>query len=269
MMSEDFPLSVAVDARGVATLTLNRPQVHNALDDRLIDALDDAADTMARDGNVRVVVLTGAGPTFCAGGDIRWFKRSSEGTRADRLRESGRLATMLRRLNDLPKPLIGRINGPAYGGGVGMVSVCDVAVSVRSARFGLTEVRLGLVPANISPYVVRRIGSANARRTMLSGALFDSGRAQRLGLVDDVVPDGSLDESVEAEVAELLQAAPGAVAATKRLIAFVDGHDLDDCMIHTADRLADAWETPEGETGVACFLAKRPPPWRGGGDAGR
>lgn len=268
-MSQNSPLSIDTDARGVATLTLNRPEVHNALDDRLIDALSAAADALAADDAVRVVVLTGAGQTFCAGGDIRWFKRSSEGTRADRLRESARLAAMLRRLNDFPKPLVGRINGPAYGGGVGMVSVCDIAVCAEPARFGLTEVRLGLIPANISPYVVRRMGAANARRTMLSGALFDSARARHLGLVDEVVPAESLDAAVEAEVADLLQAAPGAVAATKRLIDFVDGHGLDDCMLHTADRLADAWETEEGAMGVRCFLDKRLPPWRSQGEGSR
>lgn len=261
-MSPTSPLTVTVDDRGVATLTLNRPEAHNALDDRLIDALAEAADALGADPAVRAVVLTGAGPTFCAGGDIRWFKRSAAGTRADRQRESGRLAAMLRALNDLPKPLVGRINGPAYGGGVGMVAVCDIAVCAAPAHFGLTEVRLGLIPANISPYVVRRMGAANARRTMLSGALFDSDRARAMGLVAEVVAPDALDSAVEAELAALLEAAPGAVAETKRLIAYVASHGLDDCMIYTADRLADAWETEEGATGVACFLDKRLPPWR-------
>lgn len=256
-------IALETDKRGVARLTLNRPEKHNALNGQLIDELTVAASELAADAGVRVVVLTGAGKTFCAGGDFNWFKANATADRATRIRESSKLAHMLNSLSSLPKPLIGRIQGPAYGGGVGMISVCDLAVGVKDARFGLTEVRLGLIPATISPHVVARIGACNARATMLSGALFGAARAERIGLLTETVGGDDLDARIEAVIADHLEAAPGAVAQTKRLIAFVASHGEDDNMIYTADRLADAWETAEGVTGINCFLGKTLPPWRG------
>lgn len=264
-MTGDYQtLRIDRDGRGVARLTLERPRKHNALNDVLIAELRRAADELAGDDGVRVVVLSGAGKSFCAGGDIAWFAANMEKSRAERVWESGELARMLRDLDTLPKPLIGRINGPAYGGGIGLISVCDVAVAVETARFGLTEVRLGLIPANISPYVVARIGTAKARATMLSGALFDAARAQAIGLLDAAVPEDKLDNHIAGIVAEHLEAAPGAVAETKRLIRYVSSNNIADSMIYTADRLADAWETEEGQAGVSAFLEKRRPPWRSG-----
>lgn len=257
-------LDLKIDPRGVAYLTLNRPEKHNALNHEMIAELRVAAAQLANDGTVRVVVLSGAGKSFCAGGDIGWFKKNAGSNRAGRVAESSQLALMLNDLNALPKPLIGRIQGAAYGGGVGMISVCDLAVGVDTARFGLTEVRLGLIPANISPHVVNRIGVANSRATMLSGALFDANRAGSYGLLNEVVKPDVLDARIEEIVADHLEAAPGAVAQTKRLITYVSTHDMTDNMIYTADRLADAWETPEGETGINSFLNKTLPPWRSG-----
>lgn len=256
-------LALVRDARGVATLTLARPEVHNAFDETAIAELHRAAEALGADPAVRVVVLTGAGESFSAGGDIRWFRRQVAGGRAGRVAGSAALAAMLRALDELPKPLVGRINGGAFGGGTGLVSVCDLAIGVESARFGLTEVRLGLIPANISPFVVRRIGQAAARRVMLSGRRFGAEEAVALGLLDRAVPAEALDAAVEAEVGELLQAAPGAAAATKRLIRYVATHDLDACLAYTAEALADAWETAEGREGIAAFLEKRRPRWRG------
>jgi len=255
-------LQIDVDARGVATVILNRPDKHNSLNAALISELSDAMTVLAEDRAVRVVVLTGAGKSFCAGGDFNWFASNVQKSRTERVEQSASLARLLRRLDTLPKPLIGRINGPAYGGGVGLISVCDYTIGAKGAKFGLTEVRLGLLPANISPYVVARIGAAASRETMLSGALFDTARAERIGLLTEVVTHETLDEAVERVVQAHLQAAPGAVADTKRLIAFVAGHDLDDSMIYTADRLADAWETEEGIEGIDSFLSKSAPSWR-------
>lgn len=255
-------LRIDVDARGVATVILNRPDKHNSLNAMLISELSEAVRVLAEDSSVRIVVLTGAGKSFCAGGDFNWFASNVEKTRAERVDQSASLAQLLRRLDTLPKPLIGRINGAAYGGGVGMISVCDYTIGAEGAKFGLTEVRLGLLPANISPYVVARIGAAASRETMLSGALFDTARAERIGLLTEVVAPEALDEAVERVVQAHLQAAPGAVADTKRLIAYVAGHDLDDSMIYTADRLADAWETEEGIEGINGFLNKGTPSWR-------
>ena len=257
-------LTLETDARGVAYLTLNRPEKHNALNREMIAELRVAAARLADDDRVRVVVLSGSGKSFCAGGDIGWFKENAESTRAKRVAESGQLALMLNDMNALPKPLIGRIQGAAYGGGVGMISVCDIAIGVDTARFGLTEVRLGLIPANISPHVVNRIGVTNSRATMLSGALFDANRAAGYGLLNEVASADTLDARVDEVVREHLEAALGAVAETKRLIAFVSTHDMADNMIYTADRLADAWETPEGELGIKSFLGKTLPPWRSG-----
>jgi len=259
-------LTIETDQRGVATLTLNRPEQHNALNARLISELRQAAALVAGDERVRVVVLTGAGRSFCAGGDFRWFAANTELDRAGRIAQGRALADMLRDLNTLPKPLIGRINGPAYGGGVGMIAVCDLAIAAAEARFGLTEVRLGLIPATISPFVVARIGEAHARATMLSGAVFDAGRAREIGLVTESVQAGGLAERIEVIVNAHLQAAPGAVAETKRLIDYVTRHGADDNIVYTTDRLADAWETEEGRTGIDSFLNKTAPPWRSRAD---
>ena len=255
-------LLLDIDTRGVARLTLNRPDTHNALNATLIAELRAAAAWLAQATGVRAVVLTGAGKTFCAGGDLGWMQQNMKKTRTVRVADSAELATMFRALNELPMPLIGRINGAAYGGGVGMVSVCDVSIAVDSGVYCLTEVRLGLLPANIAPYVVARMGEANARRTFLTARRMKAAEAQRLGLVSEVVPDDQLDAAVERELADLLQCAPGAVAATKKLIAYVDQHDLSTSMIYTADKLADAWETEEGREGITAFFAKRPPAWR-------
>ena len=253
---------VETDARGVATVTLNRPDKHNALNGDLIAELFDAVEDLASDDMVRIVILTGAGKSFCAGGDFNWFASNVEKSRAERVEQSATLAHLLRRLDTLPKPLIGRINGPAYGGGVGMIAVCDYAIGAEGSRFGLTEVKLGLLPANISPYVVARIGKVHSRETMLSGALFDAVRAERIGLLTEVVAADALDAAVERVVHDHLQAAPGAVADTKALIAYVASHDLETNMIYTADRLADAWETEEGIEGINSFLDKSIPSWR-------
>ncbi len=264
-MSESFEtITLTTDARGVARLTLNRPEVHNAFGEQMIADLHRAAGLLAADGALRAVVLTGAGESFSAGGDIRWFKRQVEATRDERMAGSAALAAMLRALDEMPLPLIGRINGQAYGGGNGLIAVCDVAIGAQSARFGLTEVRLGLLPANVSTFVVRRMGARNARRVMLSGRIFSAAEALSLGLLDSVVAPEALDEAVEAEIAQLLQAAPGAVGATKALIRYVDGHAIDDCVAYSAASLADAWETPEGQEGIAAFLEKRKPAWRRG-----
>jgi len=257
-------LLLSVDARNVATLTLNRPATHNALNATLIAELKRAADWLTGQSSLRAVVLTGAGASFCAGGDLGWMQQNMKKSRAERVAESFELALMLRALNELPMPLIGRINGPAYGGGVGMISVCDVSVAVDTGVYCLTEVRLGLLPANIAPYVVARMGEANARRTFLTAKRMNAAEARRLGLVSEVVGAEQLDATVERELAELLQCAPGAVAATKKLVSYVDSHDLPTSMIYAADKLADAWETEEGREGIAAFFAKRAPAWRQG-----
>ena len=256
-------ITLATDSRGVATLTLNLPEKHNALDPRLIAELHAAADALAGDEGVRVVVLTGAGKSFCAGGDLGWMREQFAATRAQRIAEARKLARMLGALNELPKPLVGRINGQAYGGGMGMLSVCDVCVAAETARFGFTEARLGLVPATISPYVLARMGEGMARRVFMSARLFDAEEARALGLVARVVPADGLDAAVEAEVAPYLACAPGAVAASKALARSLGPAIEPETVERTIAALADAWERPEGQEGVAAFFERRKPRWAG------
>lgn len=254
-------LRVEADERGVARLVLDRAEKHNALDAELIAALTEAAGRLGRDPAVRVVVLTGAGESFCAGGDLGWMKAQMAADGAARAREAKALAGMLGALNTLPKPLIARVNGQAFGGGVGMMSVADVAVGVDSALFGLTEVRLGLIPATIGPYVVARMGEAMARRVFFSGRRFGADEAVRLGLLARAVPAGDLDAAVEAEVAPYLAAAPGAVAEGKALVRRL-GPPVDEAVIAASiDALVRRWESPEAAEGIAAFFEKRKPRW--------
>ena len=256
-------ITIETDARGVARLTLSRPDRHNVLSGAMCDELAAAAARLGGDPAVRVVVLTGAGRSFCAGGDLDWMREQFAASRAGRIAEARRLAAMLEALNTLPKPLIGRVNGAAYGGGVGLMSVCDAVVAVEAARFALTETRLGIIPATISPYVIARLGEGRARAVFFSGRVFDAAEAQALGLVTRVVVADGLDAAVEAEVAPYFATAPAAVVAAKRLARSL-GPRIDAAVIDaTIERLADAWETDEARAGIAAFLEKRPPPWAG------
>lgn len=257
----DTAIVIATDKRGIATITLNMPERHNALSPRMIGDLTIAADVLGRDETVRAVVLTGAGASFCAGGDLSWMRTQMTASRAQRMAEARKLALMLHALNEMPKPLIGRVNGNAFGGGVGMMSVCDVAVAIDSAKFGLTEVRLGLIPATISPYVLARMGEGKARRVFFSGRLFDAAEARELDLLAKVVPAEGLDAAVEFEIRPYLSAAPAAVAAAKALARSlgprIDATTIDD----SVRRLADTWEQPEASEGVGAFFEKRKADW--------
>ncbi|ASV85186.1 enoyl-CoA hydratase/isomerase family protein [Ochrobactrum quorumnocens] len=264
-MTDFETIRIAVDERGVATLTLNRPEQHNALSDLMIDELLNATLRLANDDAVCIVVLTGSGASFCAGGDLGWMQAQVNATRADRIEAARKLALMLKALRDLPKPLIGRVNGQAYGGGVGLISVCDAAIGLTGARFGLTETKLGLIPATISPYVVARIGQAHALRTFTSARLFDAEAARHMGLLHEVVEFESLDAAIEAEIKPYFSTAPAAVAASKRLVHSL-GAPIDEAVIEmTLTSLADTWETPEAAEGIAAFFAKLSPSWKRGG----
>lgn len=249
----------AVDDRGVAKVTFNRPEKHNVMNPAFMGDLHAVMDHATGSG-VRALVLTGAGESFCAGGDLTWMATQIGLSYDERVESSGALASLLRRLDTLPLLTIARVNGPAYGGGVGMIAVCDMAFAVPTARMALTEVTLGLAPSNISPYVVKRMGAANARRTFLNAKRMDAAMAADLGLLTGVAED--LDSVIEAELKGLLRAGPAAVAATKELIEFVDNHDHEANADYTARHLADAWERAEGKEGIAAFIEKRPPSWR-------
>ncbi len=257
-------ISIERDPRGVATLTLNRPEKHNAFNAELIAELDAAAAELGTDEGVRAVVLTGAGKSFSAGADLNWMREQTQATRAQRIEQASHLARMLRALNELPKPLIGRINGQAYGGGMGLMSVADVAIAAEGAKFGFTEARLGLIPATISPYAVARMGLAKAREVFASARVFDAAEAVRLGLAARAVAPDELDAAVEAEIAPYLAAAPGAVAASKALLFRLRPTADDETIAMTAALLADQWETDEAHQGIAAFLERRPMPWAQG-----
>ncbi|MBA3325012.1 MAG: crotonase/enoyl-CoA hydratase family protein [Rhodobacteraceae bacterium] len=254
-------IALDIDPRGVARLTLNRPEKHNVLSAAMCDDLTAAAEALNADAGLRTVVLTGAGASFCAGGDLQWMRAQFDASRETRLTEARRLARMLQALNTLRHPLIARVNGAAYGGGVGLMAVCDAVIAMDAARFGLTETRLGLIPATISPYVIARIGEGRARAVFFSARIFDAAEARDLGLVTRIAAAGALDAAVEAEIAPYFAAAPGAVSAAKRLARSL-GPRIDEAVIEaTIARLADAWETEEARAGVAAFLEKRRAPW--------
>ncbi len=254
-------IRLRTDDRGVTTLTLDRPDKHNALSAQMIAELAQAADRVGRDPAVRVVVLTGAGDSFCAGGDLAWMKAQMAADPATRAGEARKLAEMLGALNRLPKPLIGRVQGQAFGGGVGLISVCDVAVGVVEAKLGLTETRLGLIPATIGPYVVARMGEAMARRVFMSARRFTAEEGVRLGLLASAVAADTLDAAVEAEVAPYLATAPGAVAEAKALVRRL-GPAIDDAVIaETIEALVRRWESPESAEGIAAFFERRLPSW--------
>lgn len=254
-------LEVTVNPRGVATVRLNRPEKRNALSAAMIAELTDMAGAFGHRTDIRAVVLAAAGDVFCAGGDLEWMKAQIEADRETRMAEARKLALMLRALNEIPKPLIGRVQGDAFGGGVGMMCVCDTVLAVGSARFGLTETRLGLIPATIGPYVLARMGEGMARRVFMSARIFGAQEAQNLGIVAEVVEPGVLDDAVEAQVAPYLKVATGAVGASKALARSL-GLRIDDAVIDdTIRRLAETWEGEEAAEGIDAFLAKRKPRW--------
>ncbi|MEM6488560.1 MAG: crotonase/enoyl-CoA hydratase family protein [Pseudomonadota bacterium] len=261
---DDRPVLVETDARGVATITLNRPARHNAMNAAMISALAEAAARLGADPAVRAVVIAGRGESFCAGADLDWMRAQAEATRDGRIAEAGRLAAMLGALDRLPKPLIARVHGQAFGGGLGLMAVADAAVVAKPGRFAFTEVRLGLTPATISPYVVTRIGRAGAREVFFSGRPFGAEDAVRLGLAAEAVAPEMLDQAVAGQVAPYLAAAPGAVAAAKALVDRLAPGPTDATVAMTVDALADRWESDEVAEGIDAFFAKRRPAWRDG-----
>lgn len=254
-------ITVDVDSRGVATLTLAREDKHNALSAQMLADLTQAAAELAADDAVRVVILAAAGRTFCAGGDLGWMQEQMGMDAGTRAIEAGKLATMLGALNRLPKPLIGRLHGNAFGGGVGMAAVCDVAIGVDSLKMALTETKLGIIPATIGPYVIARMGEGRARRVFMSGRVFDAAEAVELGLLARAVPVADLDAAVEREVLPYLACAPGAVAAAKKLAQDLGGAATEEAVAMSIAALAARWETAEAAEGIGAFFEKRRAAW--------
>ena len=254
-------IKIDVDARGVATLTLNRVDKHNALSAVMLAELTQAASDLGADNAVRVVVLTGAGKSFCAGGDLEWMREQMQADAETRGREAAKLAFMLQALNTMPKPMIGALQGNAFGGGVGMAAVCDVAIGVDTLKMGLTETRLGIIPATIGPYVVSRMGEGRARRVFMSGRLFGAAEAVELGLLARAVPADEMAATVEAEVGPYLSCAPGAVAAAKALARRLGPRIDVGTIAITIDALTDRWNTEEAAEGIGAFFDKRKADW--------
>ena len=249
----------------VARITLIQPEVRNAFSDEVIAEITAAFLDVGARADVRAVVLAAEGPAFCAGANLHWMRRMADYTREENLRDAGQLAFMLRTLYECPKPTIARVQGDVYAGGLGLVAACDMAVSVDSAHFCLSEVKLGLIPATISPYVIRAMGPRAAHRYFLTAERFDAAEALRIGFVHQVVPPEGLDAAVGALVKALVSAGPAAVRASKRLVQAVAEQEITQSLIaDTAQGIADIRVSVEGREGIQSFLAKRKPSWLAG-----
>jgi methylglutaconyl-CoA hydratase len=258
-----YSLEVTTIGR-VVTIAINRPDVHNAFDDTLVADLGNALAKLERDAKVRVVILTGTGSTFSAGADLNWMRDMAKAGEADNRLDAEHLAALMHKLNTFPKPTIARVNGAAYGGGVGLIACCDIAIAADTAKFGLTEVRLGLIPAVISPYVIAAIGARHARRLFVTGEVFEAGEALRIGLVHHVVAANRLDDSTDHILSWLAKGGPVAQHEAKQLALRLGGIAHPDTLL--ADRklsaqIARLRVSQEGQEGLTAFLDKRQPKW--------
>ncbi|MEO7496362.1 MAG: enoyl-CoA hydratase/isomerase family protein [Massilia sp.] len=246
----------------LATVTLNRPQVRNAFDEATVAELTHAFARLGQDPEVRVIVLAANGAAFCAGADLHWMRKMAAYSAADNLQDATRLAQMLRTIWECPKPVVARVQGDCYAGGMGLVAACDIVVAAETVKFCLSEVKLGLIPATIAPYVIKAMGASAARRCMVSAEVFDAAEASRIGFVHEVVDGAGLDARVAAIVKTLLANSPQAMAAAKRLVREIDGQPVGDALVaDTAQRIAEIRASNEGREGVAAFLEKRKPGW--------
>ena len=261
-MAGSFEYLSRKDEGPVATVALRRPEAHNALNAALLGEVARCFEELAEDDSVRVVVLTGEGPSFCAGADVGYMRETAALSYEENLEEARRLADMFLAVDDLPKPVVARVRGAAIGGGVGLVAAADVAVAEKGASFAFSEVRLGLAPATIAPFVVRKIGHSQARALFLTGERFDAGRAREIGLVHEVVPGAELDAAVERTAAQLLQGGPAAQAAVKEALRQVEATEPMEALGIMTQLIAELRVGEEGQEGLGAFLEKREPFWR-------
>lgn len=248
--------------QGVALIWLNRPEKRNAIDDRMIGELADAFEAAIDDDAVRTILLSGRGDAFCAGGDLQWMKRAREFTPQQAHEDSARLARLLRTIHESPKPVVARVHGACFAGGMGLAAACDIAIAGTEASFSLSEVKLGLIPSVISPYVIRAIGEHRARRYFLTAEVFDAAEAYRIGLVHDIAQTPELDGTINVVLGQLALGGPKALAEAKRLIRDVAGHAIDDALVDdTSARIARIRASDEGQEGIASFFERRRPAW--------
>ena len=245
----------------VARVSFCRPEIHNAFNDSLIYEMTDLFSSLKQDGDLRVIVLTGEGKSFCAGADLNWMRRVKDYSFEKNLEESMALAKLFWLIYSMPLPVIGRINGAAIGGGTGFVAVCDIAVAAESAKFSFSEVKIGVVPACIGPYVIRKIGEGKAREFFISGERLTAAEAYRIGLVNRYYPDDKLDEEIEALIKTILSSGPNAIKMAKELISNVPLMTPDQFRPYTAEMIARLRKSDEGQEGMDAFLNKRKPNW--------
>jgi methylglutaconyl-CoA hydratase len=249
-------------SRTIATVTLNRPDLHNAFNDELIARVTETFEAIGADSTVRVVLLRAAGQSFSAGGDLNWMKRAATYTAEENFRDARAGAHMFFTVAHCPRPVIARVHGRALGGGCGLIACCDMAVALESAEFGFPEVKIGLLPGIIGPFVVSRIGVSNAREYFLTGARFPAARAREIGLIQRVAADEtSMDAIIDDWIGELMTASPAAVSAAKKLIFDISGRPIESVLDTAASSIANARISPDGRAGVEAFLSRAKPPW--------
>lgn len=261
METPSFPLVQTAIMGSIATITLNRPEVHNAFNADLIAGLSYAFGYLSSRGDLRAIVLRGAGPSFCAGADVQWLRASLDWSREENMADAGRLAALFAAINDCPMPVIARVHGAALGGGAGLVACCDIVIAAEKTRFGFTEVKLGIVPATISPFVIAKIGPAHARALFVTGERFDAARAQAIGLVHRVVPAEELDAAVDETLAQMRLNGPQAMRAAKILAQRVGNMDRTAATEYTVQMIADVRVGAEAQEGLRAFLEKRKAAW--------
>ena len=246
----------------IAEVTLSRPEVHNAFNDEMIKELTKAFLELSTNKNIRVIILAGEGKSFCAGGDLNWMKKAIDYTYEENIEDSLKLAKMFRTINECPKPVIARIQGTAIGGGVGLVSVCDVSCTVSTAKFSLSEVKIGLIPAVISPFVMKKIFPGEARRYFLTGERFDANEAKRIGLISEVASDEEeMDKKINEWTEAMLSGGPEAISTCKKMIRDVAFLNTDEALELSSKELAERRASKEGQEGIKAFFEKRKPNW--------
>ncbi|MDX2350500.1 MAG: enoyl-CoA hydratase/isomerase family protein [Porticoccus sp.] len=254
---------LTTDSRGVATVTLSRPHTHNAFDNCMVDELTRAFETIMTNPLARVMILAAEGKTFSAGADLTWMKRMGEYSYEENLNDAKNLAEMLKVLNEIPLPTIARVQGPAFGGALGLISCCDIAIASTNASFAFSEVKIGLIPATISPYIIKAMGSRASRRYFITGEKFGAQQAVTLGLIDEAVEYSQLNNHITQLITALLKNSPAAMQASKQLVQDIERRPIDDTLIKkTYERIADIRLSKEGQEGLSAFLEKRKPHWR-------
>ena len=256
-------VTTKIDIRGVTTITLNRPEKHNAFDDQMVNQLTYAFEQTTANPNSRVLILAAAGKIFSAGADLHWMKCMGKYSYIENLKDAKNLAKMLKTLHEMPLPTIARIQGPAFGGALGLISCCDIAIATTKASFAFSEVKIGLIPATISPYIIEAIGSRAARRYFMTGEKFEAQQAVELGLINEAVEETQLDNTIAQLINTLLENSPTAMHSAKQLVQDIRNRSINDELIkETCERIADIRRSKEGQEGLSAFLEKRKPHWR-------